>query len=114
MKKAIFLVLALTLCLSLCACTVEKDPVKEKENLIVGDWLFDNGYRIIFNADHSGKMLAAEEYEIKWSYDKELDYYPCKMISGDASKTFDITYKIGEDGAMSIFAWGNVGKKQPK
>lgn len=114
MKKVISLLLALVMCLSLCACGAGKDPAKEKKELIVGEWLFDNGYTIIFNADHSGKMLAAEEYEIKWSYDEELDYYPCKMISDEASKTFEITYNIGEDGSMSIFAWGNVGKKQAK
>lgn len=114
MKKTIALILALALCLTLCACGGKNNPAKEKEAMIVGDWLFDNGYSIIFNADYSGKMLAAEEYEIKWSYDENLDYYPCMMISGNASKTFEITYKIGDDGTMSIFAWGNVGLKQGK
>ena len=114
MKKLIALLLVAVMCLSLVACGSENAPAKEKEELIIGKWLFDNGYTIIFNADHGGKMLAAEEYEIKWSYDEELDYYPCKMISGEASKTFEITYSIGEDGTMSIFAWGNVGTKQAK
>lgn len=114
MKKFIALLLVAIMCLSLVACSDVKDPAKEKDELIVGEWLFDNGYTIIFNADHNGKMLAAEEYEIKWSYDEELDYYPCKMISGEASKTFEITYKISEDGNMSIFAWGNEGIKQDK
>ena len=114
MKKTLSLLLALVMCLSVCACGGEKDPVAEKEEMIVGEWLFDNGYTIIFNADHSGKMLAAEEYEIKWSYDEELDYYPCKMISGETSKTFEITYSISEDGTMSIYAWGNVATKQAK
>ena len=102
------------MCLSLVACSAEKDPAKEMEELIVGEWLFDNGYTIIFTADHDGQMLAEEEFEIKWSYDEEMDYYPCKMISSEASKMFSITYNIDEYGNMSIFAWGTKGIKQDK
>ena len=113
MKKTVSLLLVLMLCLSLYACSAANQSAKI-DDPIVGEWLFDNGYTIIFNADHSGKMLAAEEYNIKWSYDEELDYYPCIMRSYDASKTFEITYKTSDDGTMSIYAWGNVGTKQVK
>lgn len=110
MKRALSLILVLVMCLSLCACSGNES----EEKAIVGEWLFDNGYTIIFYADHSGKMLAAEEYDIKWSYDEDLDYYPCKAMVGNASKTFEITYSISEDGTMLIYAWGNVGTKQGK
>ena len=113
MKKTVSLLLILMLYFSLCGCSAANKSAKE-DDPIVGKWLFDNGYTIIFNADHSGKMLAAEEYNIKWSYDEELDYYPCIVRSDDASKTFEITYKISDDGTMSIYAWGNIGTKHVK
>ena len=110
MKKLIAFILAAVMCLSLVACGGEKDPVAEKEEMIVGEWLFDNGATIIFNEDHTGKMTTYdtnEEIDIRWTYNEDLDYFV--WMRGNTEIRID--YKI-EDGVMTITTSGFVGTKQ--
>ena len=74
MKKALSLILALVLCLSLVACGGSNASA---EKAIVGEWVCtEEALKIQFNEDKTG-ILTDDGYEneITWKYDAELECY---------------------------------------
>ena len=72
MKKALSLILALVLCLSLCACVSNTDALSSEEKAIVGEWisqskmdlvLTDSGRGLQLNSDNSGSTITWEVYD---------------------------------------------------
>ena len=88
MKKAVSLILALVLCLSLCACgggndthettnaptTESSDNSSNAEKAVLGAWIIDGEYdAFVFSED--GKVVVRETEEYDWWYDKEAERY---------------------------------------
>ena len=70
MKKAFSLILALVLCLSLCAC----DTPSGAEKAVIGAWIMDGEYDVfVFSED--GKVVVRETEEYDWWYDKDAGRY---------------------------------------
>ena len=70
MKKTISLLLALVLCLSLCAC----DTLSGAEKAVIGAWIMDGEYDVfVFSED--GKVVVRETEEYDWWYDKDAGRY---------------------------------------
>lgn len=100
MKKALSLLLALVLCLSLCACGDKNDATMMNESSgqsssdtagttineqssIVGQWLAiaDSELSFTFREDHSGTLLQdGSTYSFNWKYDEALSSY-CIVLS---------------------------------
>lgn len=114
MKKAISLLLALVLCLSMCACgnSTASNPVtttatnaenpnsaSNPQNAIVGEWKTLRGNNsVIFNEDGSG---SSGDLEFAWKYDEELSSY---------STNYEITpvitiEKDGDYDTIRFFYW---------
>lgn len=85
MKKALSLLLALVLCLSLCACgndsitePSDTNPPTESgsrtEDAIVGAWNIGEGYYDVFLFYKDGTVKRGDE-EYEWWYDKETEKY---------------------------------------
>ncbi len=108
MKKAVALILVLVICLGLCACGGEKEA---KWSFIIGTWEFENGYSLEFKEDNTGVMRKGdEELKITWKYDEELDCFP--IVREGGMSTYNATYKIGEDGKITLIYGGVNGTKK--
>ena len=76
MKKVISLLLALVMCLSLCACGGNETPTEaEKADLkIIGTWKTDpsyNDYVMVINDDNTGSLSVNGGTEsLTWTYDE--------------------------------------------
>ena len=86
MKKAVSLILALVMCLSLCACgggsvepTTEKSPeITAVEEAILGQWVNKDNpiYGFLFTEDNGGVSTDPDrEAPITWFFDAEADAY---------------------------------------
>lgn len=78
MNKAISLILALVLCLSLCACggnndSTETTKAPTPEKAIVGEWKSLDGAITAFHEDGTG--TAPNGYDFSWKYDKDAGWY---------------------------------------
>ena len=78
MKKALSLILALVVCLSLCACgggndSTETTQAPTPEKAIVGEWKSLDGAITTFCEDGTGK--APNGYDFSWKYDKDTGWY---------------------------------------
>lgn len=94
MKKAIALLLILTMCFGLVACgnlEIIGDIQPEQNNAkneILGEWtFFEYGITVTFNKDGTG--TDNDGYSFTWKYDEDLKYYTIAMQTEDGVSTFD-------------------------
>ena len=62
MKKVIILILALILCLSLCACNFESSGLSRKEKALVGTWL-DSDHNPALHLLPSGNWVVCGSFD---------------------------------------------------
>lgn len=114
MKKLIALLLAVVMCLSLCACgsNAEKDASStgastnsqsagggesNSQAAIVGEWkAVSTDASIVFNEDGTGMLNYGSKQDFTWKFDEDL---ACYMIA--ASQTYNTSIQT-EDGIESI------------
>lgn len=115
MKKIISLLLALVLCLSLCACGESSQGVVEdsKDTAIVGEWKSLEGSALIFDRDGTVAIgyVLAEGIDIEdienlnlpaaptWLYDENKG---CYTLTADGM-SFDIVIEEADDGLSFDF-----------
>ena len=90
MKKTISLLLALVLCLSLCACGNSKNP-------IIGEWISDQGVTVAFYEDGT---CTVGDVEATWSYDETTELCTIHL-------ELSITFSIEKNNGVRFFTvWG--------
>lgn len=102
MKKALSLILALVLCLSLCACgggeqnSETQAPEKTPETSILGKWfdVSDEVNSLQFNEDKSAVMTThGGESPLKWRYDAEQACYYI-IITDHAGNSTEMPFSL--------------------
>lgn len=97
MKKTLASVLALVLCLGLCACgnggapvdnQTELDNNSNAQNEILGKWtFFDYGFTVTFFENGTG--TDGDGGTFTWKYDEDLKYYTIAVQTEEGVSTFD-------------------------
>ena len=97
MKKTLALVLALVLCLGVCACgnggapvdnQTELDNNSNAQNEILGKWtFFDYGFTVTFLENGTG--TDGDGGTFTWKYDEDLKYYTIAVQTEEGVSTFD-------------------------
>ena len=100
MRRTMAFILALVLCLALCACSkAPKEPAPLPP--IVGEWRTTGNYIITFNEDYTGSSSKGENFT--WTYDEEQQIYTVIRKTG---KQF--TTSIQLDKGLRYLPIGNL------
>ena len=100
MKKALSLILALVMCLPLCACGGNKATLKDysgkwvNESGTVTYYLYEDG---TFTEESKNSLYGDQEYQGTWEIKKsEIVLHTLKMVEGTGNMHFDQNGNIKE------------------